>query len=60
MGLLEIKKGELLIDDKPINYNSKSWQQNIGYVPQQIFYQIQVLNLILLLELIIMILICKL
>ena len=38
MGLLEQNKGNLKIDDKIIdNSNKRSWQSNIGYVPQQIY-----------------------
>jgi ABC-type multidrug transport system fused ATPase/permease subunit len=38
LGLLEVTKGQLLIDDKKIDKNNiRNWQRNIGYVPQQIF-----------------------
>ena len=38
LGLLEIKKGKLEIDGKLITKeNLRSWQQNIGYVPQHIY-----------------------
>ena len=38
MGPLEQNKGNLKIDDKIIdNSNKRSWQSNIGYVPQQIY-----------------------
>jgi ATP-binding cassette, subfamily B, bacterial PglK len=38
LGLLNPRSGNLTIDGKIINkYNKKSWQKNIGYVPQQIY-----------------------
>jgi ABC-type multidrug transport system fused ATPase/permease subunit len=38
LGLLEIKNGTLEVDDEFItNKNLRSWQQSIGYVPQNIF-----------------------
>ena len=38
LGLLEAQKGTLEIDGKIITkQNSKSWQQSIGYVPQNIY-----------------------
>ena len=38
LGLLEPKKGTLEVDGKIITkYNSRNWQQSIGYVPQHIF-----------------------
>jgi len=38
IGLLDIKRGHMLVDGCKINYaNIKSWQRNIGYVPQQIY-----------------------
>nr|WP_233350576.1 ABC transporter ATP-binding protein [Henriciella barbarensis] len=38
LGLLEATSGEMLIDGKPITSdNVRSWQQTIGYVPQEIF-----------------------
>ena len=38
LGLLDNYKGELWIDDILIDdTNKRSWQKNIGYVPQQIF-----------------------
>ena len=38
MGLLDHKQGNLKIDDKIITVeNKRSWQKNIGYVPQQIY-----------------------
>lgn len=38
LGLLEPTSGEIKIDGKVLDYrNMKSWQKNIGYVPQSIF-----------------------
>ena len=38
LGLLEAKKGMLEVDGEVINENNRrAWQQNIGYVPQNIF-----------------------
>ncbi len=38
LGLLQPAQGRLLVDGKPINAeNLRAWQQNLGYVPQQIF-----------------------
>ena len=38
LGLLEPQSGSLEVDGKIITqYNSKSWQSSIGYVPQQIY-----------------------
>ena len=38
LGLLDPKSGSLLVDGKIINHNNKrAWQNNIGYVPQQIY-----------------------
>lgn len=38
LGLLRIQNGELFVDGIPITDNNmKSWQQNIGYVPQSIY-----------------------
>lgn len=38
LGLLEPQKGKLEVDEKVITkQNLRSWQQNIGYVPQHIF-----------------------
>ena len=37
MGLLKPEKGDILIDEKSVYYNTREWQNNIGYVPQQIF-----------------------
>ena len=37
LGLLKPGEGEIIVDGNPItNLNLKSWQQSIGYVPQQI------------------------
>lgn len=38
LGLLEPTSGKIQIDEKDLDYqNVKSWQKNIGYVPQSIF-----------------------
>ena len=38
LGLLNPDKGEVIVDDKPINdSNIKAWQAALGYVPQDIF-----------------------
>lgn len=38
LGLLEVTNGQLQIDGKKIDQNNiRSWQRNIGYVPQQIY-----------------------
>ena len=38
LGLLEPQRGKLKIDGNPINKeNLRSWQNSIGYVPQQIY-----------------------
>lgn len=38
LGLLRPAQGRLLVDGMPINAeNLRAWQQNLGYVPQQIF-----------------------
>ena len=38
LGLLEPKQGKLEVDGHVINkHNRRAWQQNIGYVPQNIF-----------------------
>lgn len=38
LGLFDCKKGNLIVDDVVINSgNKKSWQKNLGYVPQQIY-----------------------
>ncbi len=38
LGLIEAQEGSLEVDGKIINYkNKRSWQNSIGYVPQQIF-----------------------
>jgi ABC-type multidrug transport system fused ATPase/permease subunit len=37
-GLIDPEKGIVSVDDNPINNNNKrSWQSNIGYVPQHIY-----------------------
>ena len=38
LGLLDPTSGEILIDGIPLtNGNKTNWQENLGYVPQQIF-----------------------
>ena len=37
LGLLVPEKGDILVDSKNIKSNLKSWQINIGYVPQFVF-----------------------
>jgi len=37
LGLLEPKKGEVLVDGVDISENLPGWRKNIGYVPQSIF-----------------------
>tara|TARA_B100001175_G_C19506130_1_gene640961 strand:- start:1054 stop:2859 length:1806 start_codon:yes stop_codon:yes gene_type:complete len=38
LGLLKLKSGKILIDNKELNArNMREWQNSIGYVPQQIF-----------------------
>ena len=38
LGLLERDSGTFRVDNQIINYsNRRSWQQNVGYVPQQIY-----------------------
>ena len=38
LGLLDPKKGDLIVDGKPITkINKRLWQKNIGYVPQNIY-----------------------
>ncbi len=37
LGLLEPQKGAVLVDGVDINEDTRSWQYNIGYVPQSIF-----------------------
>ncbi len=37
LGLLEPNEGKILVDDVDIESNIRGWQQNIGYIPQQIF-----------------------
>jgi ABC-type multidrug transport system fused ATPase/permease subunit len=40
LGLLRPKKGKILIDGKEItDDNIKSWQRNLGYIPQDIYLQ---------------------
>ena len=36
-GLLQPQKGKIKVDDNDIQKNVKSWQQQIGYVPQNIY-----------------------
>ena len=36
-GLLNPNEGKILVDDKNIQGNIKSWQQKIGYVPQDVY-----------------------
>ena len=36
-GLIDISKGEILVDNKNIINNKKSWNNIIGYVPQTVF-----------------------
>ncbi len=36
-GLLEPQKGEVLVDNKNINNNFRSWKDFIGYVPQNVY-----------------------
>ncbi len=36
-GLLEPQQGNILVDNKDIKKNLRSWQQQIGYVPQNIY-----------------------
>ena len=37
LGLLEPQKGVISVDDVDIETNIRGWQQNIGYIPQQIY-----------------------
>ena len=37
LGLLEPSKGEILCNDKSINFNIEDWQSKIGYIPQDIY-----------------------
>ena len=37
LGLLKPKIGKILVDDKNVENNLRSWQDKIGYVPQTIF-----------------------
>ena len=37
MGLLDLNKGQILVDNKDVHSNIKSWQSKVGYVPQSIY-----------------------
>lgn len=37
MGLLDLNKGQILVDNKDVHLNIKSWQSKVGYVPQSIY-----------------------
>ena len=37
MGIIPVLDGEILIDKKNINTNTKSWQKIISYIPQKVF-----------------------
>ena len=37
LGLLKVSDGSVKIDDQPVDNNIRSWQKQIGYVPQEIF-----------------------
>ena len=37
LGLLKVKSGKILADDKDVNENYRAWLKNIGYIPQMIF-----------------------
>ncbi len=38
LGLLSPRKGQMLVDEKPITSdNIRAWQRSLGYVPQQIY-----------------------
>lgn len=37
LGLLEVVEGEIKIDNVKCNFNRRSWQNKIGYVPQNIY-----------------------
>ena len=37
IGFINPKSGSILVDNKPISQNQKSWQKQIGYVPQSLF-----------------------
>lgn len=37
LGLLEPTAGQILVDDKNIHQNIRSWQNQIGYIPQSIY-----------------------
>ena len=36
-GLLEPDEGKILVDDKNISINKRKWQNNISYIPQNVF-----------------------
>ena len=36
-GLISLKDGDILVDDASLKGRFKSWQKNIGYVPQQVY-----------------------
>ncbi len=38
LGLLYPNEGQILVDNKNINTNLKSWQKKIGYVPQTVYF----------------------
>src|SRR5690625_7721241 len=37
LGLLDPQSGQITVDGVDIRDNSRGWQQNIGYIPQQIY-----------------------
>lgn len=37
LGILEPTTGLVFVDDVPTNTDSKEWQSNLGYIPQQIY-----------------------
>lgn len=37
LGLLRPEKGQILCDDKSIEFNIQAWQSNLAYVPQDIY-----------------------
>ena len=37
LGLIQPSSGEILIDEKKENLNSRSWQNKIGFVPQDVY-----------------------
>lgn len=37
LGLMEPRKGDILVDGKDIHKNLSAWQRNIGYIPQSIY-----------------------